>query len=268
MNIYRIIIIANNDISKIFNNYIFIFTFILCVLFAFINIAGFFVYISTCSDNYTYSQIFFIMIQNFSISLFSIFSFLSMSIAVTTLAEERSNGALAVLSSKPVKRVDILLGKYIGMNIFLCIFSLFIIVLFVSLMIAFGGMPEPIIDSLIRVISLIVLMWLNVCISVGIITLMIMLFKNFIESLIASLLFIILMWFMRTTLIFNYIDWFRLINPSELLIKIKFIGPTLFDLSFPYEFWFLNALPYIIFLILEIIIVYLISCILFIKEDF
>lgn len=267
MNTSQIVKIANNEITRIVLNPICIIIYIILVIFSFINLAGFTVYLSSSSGHYTYSEIFFTMIQNFTGFTISTLTFLSMCLVMITFAEERINGSLQVIIAKPIYRLDLILGKFTGINAFLSIISLFTMVLFISMMIIYAGAPEPIFDAFIRVTILTILICTSNILTVGITMLIVLFFKNYVESLILSLFYIIIERFMLTKFILNIFDPFKIIDPSQLLTTIRFMNPELLDLNFPFEQWLTNALPYIVLLTFICIIIILLDCMMFSKEE-
>ncbi len=218
-------------------------------------------------DRYSNQDVFLIhgMGQIFhNLSLYS--TIFAVFIGVLMIGEERFNGSLSILLSKPLYRRDIIIGKFAGTSIFLLLFILIEYFVSAFLVMVFFREPLSMQEFILRSLSNILALYLECSLTLVITMLLGVIFKELLVALIASITFL-------------YVDWYT--NLVQSLSVIKIISPhylyftiisgnsqgILLDTSVPYGDWLSATLPFIILMLLEIIIFLLINCSLFSKGD-
>jgi ABC-2 type transport system permease protein len=229
-------------------------------------------------SNYTHDQIFYINLGNFYWDISVFFAFLAMSIGIVSVTDDRSGGSLRVLFTKPIYRRDVILGKFIGVGSFLLFLIVIAYTLYASLMIAVSGCPESIVDLVLRLGSFVILLFLNSCITLGLV-MALGIFLSEAGALIASLAFISYEW-LRLDGTVTSMGWLigdaSIIDPFYLYWKAfrpsTVYSPTggymnLYTITQPYMAWLQQAFPYILLMIADVIIIVLIGCLLFSREE-
>jgi ABC-type transport system involved in multi-copper enzyme maturation permease subunit len=193
-------------------------------------------------------------------------SALSMFIGILTIAEERFSSSLGVLLAKPVYRRDILAGKFIGLSIFLLILTIAVILLCVSSIMVFYSGPSSTGEAIMRISSYIAVLFLNCTLTLSIALLIGVVFKNIVEVLIFSGIFLCLDWYYTLP---QFMAGFKAIIPAGLYFTILdgVNNNYLFNTSVDYGTWLNAAFPYVIFLCTAIVSVFLFSCYVFNLED-
>ncbi|MDI6898021.1 ABC transporter permease [Methanocella conradii] len=187
---------------------------------------------------------------------------LSLFIGVSALSEERSNGALRVLITKPLFKRDIMLGKYLGTcGLIFSIIAVDITLLFsmLALMLqdySIRSMPE----ILLRMSFLIILIFLSSSLMLGLTMFFGALTKSLFGTLICCVSYLYFEWYMQVPGIISQL-WF---SPSRLLFSAYAIGDVnLLNPKFPFSMWLNAALPYIMLMILELMLIVILDCIVF-----
>lgn len=263
----EVLSIAQNEISVIMKTpVVFIFGVIILIL-AFINAGGSSAILPDIKFLSSNEAFFYIGFGNFYWILSMLFAFFSMSIGIISIANERSNGSLRILISKPLYRRDIILGKLLGISTLLFLLIIFTLTLFVFLMVVFLGYSVPISDILLRGGTYAIVLLFSSCFTLSLIMLFSIILDKA-EALVISIAYISFEWLTQTPMMPSWLGEIQIINPMNLFIYATLKpGNDLFALSIPYEVWLSNALPYIILLIVEVIIIVLIDCIIFNKHD-
>lgn len=207
-------------------------------------------------------------IQNTFYELSFMFAIFSMSLGVFTIIDERSSGSLRVLMCKPVYRRDIILGKLIGDCEILIITITFILGLLTSLIMLFYPLPLTAFPEIsIRIITYIIFLFLMCTMTLLTIILIGSIVKNVTFSIVLSITLIYLQWFNPILSIF---DNLIVIFPKYLYLDsiADFAsGRNIFNISMPYSTWFSSSLPYIVFMILEILLLTLMTLSMFNREE-
>jgi len=254
--------IAKNEFSRCIGHPLVIgLTIFLCIL-ALIVVSGNYMSIQKSQQEPIDSNVLFLDITSSSIYwISSILSFLSLSIGVVSMAGERSSGSIRVLLSKPVYRMEIIMGKFIGINSLILLLILFVISICIALSLIAFGLPSAFPEDILRVLSLAFLLFLLCAIFTNIVLLCGVLFKDIYTSLILSTS-LYLIWFISWPYIWT--DFLKLINPVLLyLILIRDYSNT----HISYLNWVSSILPYITYMLLEILAIFLINCYIFTREE-
>ncbi len=185
-----------------------------------------------------------------------ILSFISLCISVVSISGERANGSLRVLLTKPLYRKDIIAGKFLGINAFLLLLSLFAMLMNIALiMIAYSG-PSSVVE-IIKIGLFEIVMFLFSMLTSGIMILFAIIFKGLLDSLVFALTYLYVTWYVYVP---DSLEILRWINPVQ---QCKMIVTPMVTLST----WMDASLPSVILLILEIIAVFLAGSALFNNED-
>jgi ABC-2 type transport system permease protein len=268
-------LVAKSEFATIIrNNIVTVFVGFILML-AVVNSAGF----SVMQDMYgshTHDSGFYIGISNLFYDLSTYFSFLAMCVGVISIAEERSRGSLRVLFTKPLYRRDVIAGKFLGISMFLLLIIALTITLFVSIEMIFYGGPSSLFDLFFRIGTYVVMSFLNSCFTLGLVMLFGIL-MDMGEALVISVAFIIYEWLAQMgtittalTLISPLKD-VALIDPAVLYLKVflpvRGGDHALFAIGQPYVVWLQNAYPYLLLMVLELVLIILVDCALFSREE-
>ncbi len=216
--------------------------------------------------------ILFVGIRNlfsFSTLLLSILSF---SIAILSVAEERSRGSIRVLMTKPLYRRDYIAGKYLGLSLLIVLLVCIVVAINASAIMIFYGGPMSMGELVVRLASYCLILSLYCIEMMGIAMLIGVYFKNLYHILIISATVLCLEEMSSIPLILqNTLGDLLLIRPWKLLCRI--ISPTnrsfftLLDTSVPFMAWLGEALPYIVFLLVLVLLLMLMVCYVFNNEE-
>jgi len=197
-------------------------------------------------------------------------SLLAMGIGITSISEERSNGNIRVLLSKPMYRRDLIAGKFLGASAFLLVaVSMALVLCVVTTLLVFNG-PVSLSDLAVRMSCYGIVLFLYCVLTLGIAMLIGAYFKELALALIFAFSYMYFGW-----ILCYYFDYFKgtisslkLLDPYRLYCGIVFeSGIGIFNVSIPVVTWFNSVSLEIGFLILEIIVIFLANCIVFNKEE-
>lgn len=204
----------------------------------------------------------------------SIFLILSVCLGVFSIAEERHGGTLGVLISKPVYRRDIILGKFIGLGGFLLMAISLVLAIRVSAALILHPMPAwSFTEIFARTASLIVSLFLYCALMLGISMTVGTLFKNIALVIALSATIVYLQWFTPIINVLGIISIFRpldILDPKTLYLYYSWgmhDNNFIFAASSPFLAWLSSVFPYFILLAFEAIIVLLIDCVVFNREE-
>ncbi|MDI6897877.1 ABC transporter permease [Methanocella conradii] len=193
----------------------------------------------------------------------------AMFIGLISIAGDRYNGSLNVLVSKPLYRKNVVVGKFLGISLFVLLLVSVVYVVSALLIMLFYRAPLSPTDFLLRFTALIVLLFLECSLTVGITMLVGIVFKNMVEAAVITASFLYVEWY---TTLPHSIGELGFLFPSSLYIKIfstvsdpRFTG--LLDTSMDFMEWAGLAYPYILLMVLYIIVVLLIDSFVFTKVD-
>jgi ABC-2 type transport system permease protein len=196
-----------------------------------------------------------------------------MCIGITSMVKERSSGSLRVLTAKPLYRRDIIIGKFLGLSLFLLILMVLTEAIFVSLLIMVNGEPDSLLDLLLRLSSFIILMFLNCSFTLGLVMLFGILF-NKAEALVLSMAFVSIEWLQQANVDFQFLGQIQqLIDPMKLYFYTIFVYSgnycmgTLFQTRLSFDAWLSHALPYVALMLAEVVLIVLINSAVFSREE-
>jgi len=255
--------IAENEFKRIINHpIVLIITFILFI-YSIINGIGSY-YLLPQLSHLNLGDLFLIGFRNNISDITLILSFLSLCIGVVLISEDRSTGRLRILMTKPVYLKEIIVGKFIGLNLSIFIISM-LATIFNVFMLAMIYRPFQSYDTLIRILIIALLLYmLNVLIATIVIFIGTIL-KNMYAALVATSAFLYLIWFVFPP--YNLGELLK-INPIILYQNIIAGGGTnLLDTSNSLDSWAFSSLPLIGILLTEILIFLIINIHYFGKEE-
>jgi|WetSurMetagenome_2_1015567.scaffolds.fasta_scaffold255174_2 ABC-2 type transport system permease protein len=263
--------VAQNEFLLMSRNWITIVFVILIVIWATVNTMGYSNtweriqqhpnFVSQMNTFYTLN------VSNFFYKLSMLFAFLSMCLGIISIANERSNGSLLILTAKPLYRRDIIIGKFIGMSILLFLLMIFATILFIIPIMIFFESPPSLSDFVLRMSSILIITYLNCSFTLGLVMLFgIILSKA--EALVISLAYIAIEWLSGGNIL-NYMGSIKIIDPGTLQTFAFGLDNNFILYMSPPSFiaWLINATPYIVLMIAEVIIIILINCMLFTREE-
>lgn len=215
-----------------------------------------------------HNEAFYIGIGNFFWIISLLFAFLSMCLAITSIASERSSNSIRVLLTKPIYRKDIIISKFVSISIFEFLLIILTVVLLVSLMMAVYGGPTSAIELILRMASFSILLFLNCSFTLGLIFLLSILLKRS-EAMMISIIFITVEWLGQIQVLPYLPNGLDIIDPMTLYIHAFAVTPgiDLFRPSLSFNTWLNNAVPFVLLMLLEVVIIVLVNCIAFNREE-
>ncbi len=184
-------------------------------------------------------------------------SALSMFIGALAIAEEKANGSLSVLNAKPIYKRDVFVGKFVGLSGFLLLLTTVIIMLIVSTLMIFYRGPFSAEELFLRMTSYIIITFLSCVLTLGIAMLIGIWLKKLLAILIVIGTFLCIDWFYTIP---NALQSLNVFVPSSLLFTmLAENGTNLINTASGFQEWLNGALPYIIFNIVEIVLIVLVS---------
>ena len=191
---------------------------------------------------------------------------ISLFVGLMSIANERNNGSLNILLSKPLFRVDLLIGKFCGVNSFLFVFIGFNILLSSLLIMIFFRAPLSTGEFLLRMGAYVTMLFLMCSLSTAISMFIGVIFKDLLQASVVAITFFFIDWYGYLT---GYLGDLKYLSPRRLLITI-FSGDgkaSLLDSTTPFFNWISSSSPYILFILLEIILTIIFSCMVFSRSD-
>ena len=189
-------------------------------------------------------------------------------LGATSITNERWNSSLSLLLTKPLYRKDYLLGKSLGLSVFMLLFITIILLLTSLFVTIYFRAPLSISDFTWRLITYIVI--LTLCCSIvatlnmlfGIIT------KNIlvVTSISMTYLFIEWFWNLRTLTGLTGIEALYYISPVNTYLQI-FLPTKFFYTTISFETWLAVAAPYLCILFIDLFVLLSICIYLFSKGE-
>lgn len=200
------------------------------------------------------------------------FSFLALCMGIMVTSGDRSVGALRVLVTKPLHGRDIIAGKMLGMNMLLLVLvTMFVVLGAASLAVAYD-MPHDVSGTCAKLIIFWGGLYLFCSLVTGLATLVGIVIRELIGVLAITISFLVIAWFARLQYVYAAIGKLELLNPVVQYARISAPAPGV-DIFNPYTShltfpeWLGAAMPFIMLVIAEILVLFTVSCILFKDED-
>jgi ABC-2 type transport system permease protein len=193
-------------------------------------------------------------------------SFLALCVGIMSISGERSSGSIQVLLTKPLYRRDVVAGKFIGGSLFMTVTVIATLIVCVASMLITYRDTLPYLELFVRTCLYGVILSIYCSITLGIAMLIGSFFKEHSAALIAS--FCYLYFALIQTAYFEDLGSLSKIDPY-LLYTFAFspVGKTVFDMSGSIMSWIGSSTPYIALLLLEVVIVFLLNCLVFNNEE-
>jgi len=199
--------------------------------------------------------------------LFNISQYCSVAALILGLlstAEDRRR-VLGVLLTKPLRKRDVMAGKFIGLNGFLLLL-IAVTYLLVSLLIAVAFRGPASTEAFgLRISALILALFLECSFLAGIGMLIGIAFASLKEAIIVGVTYLCIEWFSNAMFmgvlkyLSPYYDYFQIISPTD-TVKVL-------DTTVPFHLWFGQALPFVALMIAGVIVVFLLNCIVIARTE-
>jgi ABC-2 type transport system permease protein len=272
--ISAIIKIAENEFSLVARNPLVLVFVGFMALFAIINMLG----VSSIPsggnyDFYTQDERFYATVECFFYLMSMLFAFFSTCVGVVAVSDERWRGSLRVLFTKPLYRRDVIIGKFLGISAFVYVLIVVTLTVFVSLMITVEGGPSSLVWLVVKLWSFTVLLFLNASFTIGLVMVLGILLSEK-AALIASVMFLSFEWLQQMGGFTGTLNDFKILDPVWLYLTAyspvtspSSIGNWSDVFSMQYIVWLQAAYPYVVLMIAEVVIIVLVNCMLFSREE-
>lgn len=198
-------------------------------------------------------------------------SVLSMFIGILSIPEERWNGSMRVLLTKPLFRRDVYAGKFLGNALFILLFIITYMLICVSMVMVFSRGPESVSEAVLRIGTFILLLFMMCLLSLAFSMLVGVVFKDLYAVLIVNGMALCIEWFNGIPqFLYDKLGALYYLNPSNYYLSFLMgLGNNtyIFETRTPYHVWLSGAVPYIILFVLVIAGLFLLTSYLFVKED-
>jgi ABC-2 type transport system permease protein len=187
--------------------------------------------------------------------------------SATEISYERWNGSVNVLLAKPLYRRDYILGKFTGLAAFMLLFITFIMLFTGLMVIVFFRGPQSIHEYVLRTAAYIAIFTLSCWLVTALNMLFGIISKNllFVTAAAMAYYFVDWIWFSE-----RFIGDLSILTPKTLQWKLIYNSDTLtslFDCLIPFDRWLSGAMPYVLLLIIETVLLLLAGIYLFSREE-
>jgi ABC-2 type transport system permease protein len=193
-------------------------------------------------------------------------------LGLISIAGDRKR-VLGVLLTKPLRKRDVMAGKFIGLSMFLLLL-ITVTYLLVSVMItlAFRG-PASTEDFALRLGALILALFLECSFLAGVGMLIGMVFGNLKEAIVVGVTYLCIEWFSNAMFmsLLKYLSpywvYFKIISVKEIVVDREVVEIAVFNTTVPFGDWLSAALPYAALMIAGVIIVFVLNCIVIARTE-
>lgn len=267
MSVNPIIIIAKNEFNKILDHPI-VLT-ISCILFimAILNGAGSSYLLGTMEKSHAGQDVFISIGLPQILYYSSIFcTIVAVFVGVMAIPADRFKNSLNVLLTKPVYRRDIILGKFIGINAFIFVLISVNLVVCSLIMMVYFRPPIYYDQFMIRLFFYILALFFECSLTTCITLFIGIIFNDILLSLILAISYFFIVWYSYFT---QYTGSLSILSPQYLYYTIidGNFNASLFDTSIPVIDWLNASLPFIALILVEIILMLVLTCFIFVKKD-
>ncbi|CAJ35921.1 ABC transporter permease [Methanocella arvoryzae] len=263
--------IAKNDISVTLRQPVIIAVFIILLILAILHGWGHAALIKgyTASAVPDYDPFFEFGVQNIISPTSTYLSAVAMFIGILTVIDEKSTGVMRVMMTKPLYRKDIIAGKFLGISLLMLLLTVIFVSLFTASLLIFYGGPESSSELILRIPSYTLVLYVHLMLFLAISMLIGQIFNNVYIAIGISGLFY---WAqLKASSIFVIIDKINILgyfSPRTILFKILFVDDTsMFNLLRPFDAWLSAALPWMVWSVLLIVVIFQINSLLFSRYD-
>lgn len=265
MNMNPILIIVSSEFSSALRQPVLVVISILLFTIAIFCGAGSSLQISHSStDDLSWDDPFFLAVMSSSAMLAPILSAFAMFIGVLAMSDEKSDGTIRVLITKPLYWKDIIIGKLLGLSAFLIMLTVFSILLFVSAVMVFYGGPQSVSELILRTASYIMALCLLNILMLAIS----MLLGTIIDNTLVVLTITGLLYWLQSYAGLAYSNIMNYVLPLGVYgMILSGNGNFLYQTSVPYGVWLSGALPLIVLESAVILSLFLANCYLFSRYE-
>jgi ABC-2 type transport system permease protein len=181
-----------------------------------------------------------------------------------SIVRERSKNSLALLLAKPLYRRDVVVGKFMGLSLFLLFFVAFNVALNIFMIILFFEVPAQMGEFLLRIFSFILVLFVECSLALAVMMLAGVVLRDLLKVALVSITYVFLEWF---AMIPASLGWWTNISPRSMFFSIVLGNGALMDTSTTYSMWLSQYLPQIILMITVAIGIIFLDCIVFARMD-
>jgi ABC-2 type transport system permease protein len=185
-----------------------------------------------------------------------IISFLSLCIGIISIAGERSKGSMRLLLTKPIYRKHVIVGKLMGINMFLLMLNMFASVMNIALIMIFYSGPDSMFE-IFRIGIYAFIMFIFSALTSGLMVFFSLILKGLFESLTFAVSYLYMTWYVYLPESSDILRWINPVHQCKMIIQ-----PWL-----PFTTWIETAIPVIVLLSLETIVMVLACCAQFNREE-
>lgn len=272
MNGHIMVLIAKNEFNRIVRYHIFIVIGLIVAALAFLNGAGNSInlrYLDVYDRTFGNIDAFMMGLSGTWTSTTWICCILASLLGIASVAEDKGKNRLSVLLAKPALKSDIIAGKFFGVAGSMLLFIIFILLLTSLMLILYFRHPWSYIELAWRLIAYIGSLTLLCSMVAGLSMLLGVVFNNYLAAIAFSITYLYAEWSWHLG---EYLGRdLSLIMPRYLFSKICDPSPAvlidIFDTKVHFDSWLINASPYILLMLLEIVIILLISGFILSRQD-
>lgn len=185
-------------------------------------------------------------------------------VGAMSVVRERSNSSLVILLTKPLRRRDVVVGKFMGLSLFLLLFIAFNVAMNIFMIILFFQAPAQIGEFLLRVFSFIFVLFVECSLALAVMMLAGVVFRDLLKVALVSVTYVFLEWF---AMIHASLGWWVNISPRSMFFSIVMSDRALMDTSITYSTWISVHLSQIVLMITVTVGIILLNCIVFGRTD-
>lgn len=268
-----ILIIARNEFYRVMYNPLVIVVGVILLILTYINAAGDsqnLLRISMLNNIdgfiFGYSQIWYI--TNFICAIMAVF------IGVMAMASERNTNSIGILLTKPLYRRDVVLGKYIGINLFLFIFLVIMVLANSLVLCVFYGGPSSLYELIWRITAYVFIVLMDLSLVTGIAMLIGILFKDLLVAVSVSVLYLSYEWFW-VYFVGSLSKMLNNLPVAPYMITMKILGLSgdtssscLFMTTTGFSAWISNAYPSLFLMAFLITLILLVDCFAYARMEY
>jgi len=185
-------------------------------------------------------------------------------VGAMSIVRERSKNSLMPLLTKPLYRRDVVVGKFMGLSLFLLFFIAFNVAMNVFMIILFFEMPTQMGEFFLRVFSFILVLFVECSLALAVMMLAGVVLQDLLKVALVSVTYVFLEWF---AMIPASLGWWVNISPRSMFFSIVMSDRALMDTSITYSTWMSVHLPQILLMIAVTVGIILLNCIVFGRAD-
>jgi len=189
-------------------------------------------------------------------------------LGVMSISSERGNGSLGILLTKPLYRRDVILGKFIGIDLFLFVFLVITMLANSLFLLNFYGAPSSVYEFLWRITIYTIVLLMDLSLVTGITMFIGIMFKDLLLAVSVVVTYLSYEWFWnQVTAILSYMLNFP-VAPYLLTMKIfSMDSNNLFNSNTQFSAWINGVYPYLFLIIFLILAVLLLDCFIYARAE-